>query len=222
MGGKPTLQTRVDIVVGPDIAEGMSKPAITTSRLLLRRWRSDDVEPFAAMCSDPEVMRYIGSGDTRTREQAAAAILAFERVWEEKSYGLFAVELLGSNQLIGFTGLAEPAFLPEIMPAVEVGWRFTRQSWGNGYATRPHEPCSISVQSNLESLRSSAFIRSGTMPLLGSCKSLECGSTEKLWIRPAGGWSAYIERAERLIWVESRRCGALPHRPFCVAWVKMI
>jgi RimJ/RimL family protein N-acetyltransferase len=135
MGGKPTLQTRVDIVVGPDIAEGMSKPAITTSRLLLRRWRSDDVEPYAAMCSDPEVMRYIGSGDTRTREQAAAAILAFERVWEEKSYGLFAVELLGSNQLIGFTGLAEPAFLPEIMPAVEVGWRFTRQSWGNGYAT---------------------------------------------------------------------------------------
>jgi len=135
MSGKPTLQTRVDIVVGPDIAEGMSKPAITTSRLLLRRWRSDDLEPFAAMCSDPEVMRYIGSGDTRTREQAAAAILAFERVWEEKSYGLFAVELLGSNQLIGFTGLAEPAFLPEIMPAVEVGWRFMRQSWGKGYAT---------------------------------------------------------------------------------------
>lgn len=135
MGGKLTSQTRVDIVVRPDIAEGMSKPAITTSRLLLRRWRSDDVEPFAAMSSDPEVMRYIGSGDTRTREQAAAAILAFESVWDEKSYGLFAVELLGSNQLIGFTGLAEPAFLPEIMPAVEVGWRFTRQCWGNGYAT---------------------------------------------------------------------------------------
>jgi RimJ/RimL family protein N-acetyltransferase len=113
----------------------MSKPAITTSRLLLRRWRSDDVEPFAAMCSDPEVMRYIGSGDTRTREQAAAAILAFESFWEEKGYGLFAVGLLGSNQLIGFTGPAEPAFLPEIMPAVEVGWRFTRESWGNGYAT---------------------------------------------------------------------------------------
>lgn len=113
----------------------MSKPAITTSRLLLRRWRSDDVEPFAAMCSDPEVMRYIGSGDTRTLEEAAAAILEFESVREERSYGLFAVELLASNQLIGFTGLAEPAFLPEIMPAVEVGWRFTRQSWGNGYAT---------------------------------------------------------------------------------------
>ena len=50
-------------------------------------------------------------------------------MWEEKGYGLFAVELLG------FTGLAEPAFLAEIMPAVEVGWRFARQSWGNGFAT---------------------------------------------------------------------------------------
>lgn len=113
----------------------MLKPAITTSRLMLRRWRSDDVEPFAAMCGDPEVMRYIGSGDTRTFEQAAASILAFERGWEEKRYGLFAVELMASNQLIGFTGLAEPTFLPDIMPAVEVGWRFARHSWGKGYAT---------------------------------------------------------------------------------------
>ncbi len=102
---------------------------------MLRRWRSDDVKPFAAMFNDPEVMRYIGSGDTRTVEQAAASILTFERVWEENHYGLFAVELMASNQLIGFTGLADPTFLPEIMPAVEIGWRFARQSWGNGYAT---------------------------------------------------------------------------------------
>jgi RimJ/RimL family protein N-acetyltransferase len=108
---------------------------ITTARLLLRRWRIEDLEPFAAMCCDPDVMRYIGSGITRTREQAAASIRAYEAQWEEKGYGLFAVELLESNHLIGFTGLADPDFLPEIMPAVEVGWRFARQSWGNGYAT---------------------------------------------------------------------------------------
>jgi RimJ/RimL family protein N-acetyltransferase len=109
--------------------------AITTDRLLLRRWRAEDIDPFAAICNDHEVMRYIGCGATRSRDQSAAAILAYETGWEEKGYGLFAVELLDGNSLIGFTGLTEPTFLPEIMPAVELGWRFARQSWGSGYAT---------------------------------------------------------------------------------------
>jgi RimJ/RimL family protein N-acetyltransferase len=37
--------------------------------------------------------------------------------------------------MIGFTGLAIPTFLPEILPTVELGWRFARSTWGNGYAT---------------------------------------------------------------------------------------
>jgi RimJ/RimL family protein N-acetyltransferase len=36
---------------------------------------------------------------------------------------------------MGFVGLAIPDFLPEIMPAVEIGWRLSRANWGNGYAT---------------------------------------------------------------------------------------
>jgi len=113
----------------------MNQISIMTGRLLLRRWCDDDVEPFAAMCSDPEVMRYIGSGATRTRAQVRASIHAYEREWEEHGYGLFAVELLEDGEFLGFTGLAEPTFLPEIMPAVEIGWRFARQTWGNGYAS---------------------------------------------------------------------------------------
>ena len=113
----------------------MSQLSIKTARLLLRRWRDDDVEPFAAMCSDPEVMRYIGSGATRTRAQAQASIETYECEWEEKGYGLCAVELLEDGRFLGFTGLSEPIFLPDVMPAVEIGWRFALQSWGNGYAS---------------------------------------------------------------------------------------
>jgi RimJ/RimL family protein N-acetyltransferase len=113
----------------------MSDPGIRTSRLLLRRWRAEDVEPFAAICGDPEVMRYVGSGAIRTHEQSAFSVQAFEREWEENGFGLFAVELLGGDQMIGFTGLAIPTFLPEILPTVELGWRFARSVWGKGYAT---------------------------------------------------------------------------------------
>lgn len=113
----------------------MSQPSIKTGRLLLRRWRDDDLEPFADMCSHPEVMRYIGSGASRTRAQAQASIEAYERGWKENGFGLFAVERLEDRRFLGFTGLSEPSFLPEIMPAVEIGWRLARQSWGKGYAS---------------------------------------------------------------------------------------
>uniref|UniRef100_UPI001122A644 GNAT family N-acetyltransferase n=1 Tax=Pseudomonas sp. SID14000 TaxID=1986221 RepID=UPI001122A644 len=48
---------------------------------------------------------------------------------------IFDVELLASGELAGFAGLSVPEFLPEVLPAVEIGWRFGRQFWGQGYAS---------------------------------------------------------------------------------------
>jgi len=39
------------------------------------------------------------------------------------------------ERCLGFAGLAVPSFLPEMMPAVEVGWRLARDGWGRGLAT---------------------------------------------------------------------------------------
>lgn len=108
---------------------------LTTPRLLLRRWREEDIAPMAAVNADPEVMRWIRDGSVLDEEQTRARIAAWEHEWDTQGFGLFAVELRSTGQLAGFTGLSVPSFLPEILPAVEIGWRLARPHWGQGLAT---------------------------------------------------------------------------------------
>lgn len=108
---------------------------LETKRLRLRRWTAADIDPFAEICADPEVMRWIDSGRTRSRQECAEAIERFERRWQDEGIGLFAVDLLETDALIGFAGFLTPDFLPEVMPATEIGWRLARNCWGRGLAT---------------------------------------------------------------------------------------
>lgn len=108
---------------------------ITTPRLVLRQWREDDVAPMSAINADPEVMRWIGDGSVRDERQTKAGIEAAQCEWDRHGFGLFALETRSGGELIGFAGLAVPEFLPEVMPAVEIGWRLGRPFWGRGLAT---------------------------------------------------------------------------------------
>ncbi|OON80041.1 GNAT family N-acetyltransferase [Streptomyces tsukubensis] len=108
---------------------------IRTPRLLLRRWSDDDLVPMAEINGDPEVMRWIADGSVRDLEQTAGDIERWEEEWDDEGFGLFAVELLASGELAGFTGLSVPGFPPEALSEVEVEWRFGQQFWGQGYAS---------------------------------------------------------------------------------------
>jgi RimJ/RimL family protein N-acetyltransferase len=109
----------------------------TTDRLVLRRWRTEDREPFAAINADPEVMRFIGTGAVLGRGLSDDLVVRFEREWEQRGFGLWALSARDDpgEELLGFCGLTVPMFLPSVLPAVEVGWRLARGAWGRGYAT---------------------------------------------------------------------------------------
>ncbi|MFD6875807.1 MULTISPECIES: GNAT family N-acetyltransferase [unclassified Streptomyces] len=108
---------------------------IRTPRLILRRWSDDDLVPLSEIHADPEVMRWIDDGSTLDLDATAEAIERWEDEWDEEGFGLFAVELLASGELIGAVGLSVPEHLPQVMPAVEITWRLGRSYWGQGYAS---------------------------------------------------------------------------------------
>jgi RimJ/RimL family protein N-acetyltransferase len=106
---------------------------LTTDRLLLRQWTDADYEPFAALNADPVVMEHFPA--PVTREASDALIERVKPQIEKGDFGLWAVEVRETGQFIGFTGLSVPSFEAHFMPAVEIGWRLSKDAWGKGYAT---------------------------------------------------------------------------------------
>lgn len=109
-----------------------SLPVLRTERLLLRPWRDADLAPYAALNADPVVMRHFPS--TLTREQSDLHVRSVRERAVRGEPSLWAVEVVGGAEFIGFVGLAVPSFRAPFTPCVEVGWRLAKEHWGSGYA----------------------------------------------------------------------------------------
>jgi RimJ/RimL family protein N-acetyltransferase len=106
---------------------------VCTERLLMRRWRDADREPYAAMNADPVVMRYFPA--VQDRAASDVSIDRMETLFERQGFGLWALELAETGEFLGFTGLNP---MPPGVPGaggMEVGWRLGQHAWHRGYAT---------------------------------------------------------------------------------------
>jgi RimJ/RimL family protein N-acetyltransferase len=106
---------------------------LETERLLLRRWRAEDREPFASINDDAKGMEFFPA--RLTREESDALVDRIEAHFAERGFGAWAAELRGEGEFIGFIGLAVPQFDAHFTPCVEIGWRLARAHWGQGLAT---------------------------------------------------------------------------------------
>jgi RimJ/RimL family protein N-acetyltransferase len=102
---------------------------IFTERLHLRPFRPGDFEAHAAICADPEVMRFIRAG-ALSRSDAWWQLARYMGHWQLRGFGLWAVVERATERLVGHLGFLEP----EGGLGFEMGWALARDVWGKGYA----------------------------------------------------------------------------------------
>ncbi len=106
---------------------------LQTERLVLRPWASTDLDPFAALCADREVMRYFPA--PLSREESSALIERAIAKMREDRFCFQPIEERATGRFLGFVGLSRPTHALPFNPCVEIGWRLARSAWGRGYAT---------------------------------------------------------------------------------------
>ena len=173
---------------------------LETDRLILRMLRESDFEPYAEMCADPEVMRYIGDGQPLARPMAWRNLALMVGHWALRGYGIWAVAERASGALVGRIGF----WNPDGWPGFELGWVLRRQFWGRGYATE-----------GARAALAFAFARLGRPQVISLIHPQNAASVrvaERLGERPAGstellGKPALVYRVMREEWEATQRDG---------------
>jgi RimJ/RimL family protein N-acetyltransferase len=117
--------------------DAMERIELDTPRLRLRGWRDDDLDPLAAMCADPLVMRYFPA--PLLRDDCAAAMARCRIHFARFGFGFWALEHKNDGRFIGMAGLAWSRLQLPFCPVVEIGWRLARDQWRQGLAREAAE-----------------------------------------------------------------------------------
>ncbi|HST52685.1 MAG TPA: GNAT family N-acetyltransferase [Pyrinomonadaceae bacterium] len=110
---------------------------IETARLRLRMFTPEDLDELSAIAADPEVMRYIGSGQPLTREEVHFNLTSIINGFRRRGFGRWAVVKKVSGALVGYCGLTHG--LEEV--GVEIAYLISRSEWSKGIASEAARAC---------------------------------------------------------------------------------
>jgi len=110
-----------------------------SERLGFRNWTEGDIEEFSKMNSDKKVMEYFPN--TLSKKEVENLIEKLQKNYADHGFTYYATEILETKEFIGMIGLAYQKYKSKFTPAIDIGWRLKRSSWGNGYATEGAMRC---------------------------------------------------------------------------------
>jgi RimJ/RimL family protein N-acetyltransferase len=110
-----------------------------SERLGFRNWTNDDLEEFAKLNSDEEVMEHFPK--TLSKKEVGIFIDRLKKHFADNGFTYYATEILETNELVGMIGLAFQEYKTKFTPAIDIGWRLKRSAWGKGYATEGAQRC---------------------------------------------------------------------------------
>lgn len=172
---------------------------VETKRLRLREFNMEDLEALTLLDSDPEVMRYISDGRPREANVIESSLkLTLEYYRNHPGLGVWANELRDGT-MIGWACLKNLDKTEEI----EVGYRYYKAHWGQGYAT---EAAQALVQHGFESIELQEIVGITHPGNLASQRVLQ-----KAGLQPDGSGHYYEADCLRfLIKAEDSKAGIQP------------
>ncbi|MDA0163710.1 GNAT family N-acetyltransferase [Solirubrobacter ginsenosidimutans] len=154
----------------------MALSDVTTERLQLSRWDVALHTPaLTRLNACPVAVRYLNDGVPYTAPESAAQSRRFAAHWEQHGFGLWAVRVRATGEVIGFTGLSHPLWFPRVAHEVEVGWRLHPSAWGNGYATEAGRAAVAAARTSLGLSRLIAVIDPENVASIAVAKRLGFG-----------------------------------------------
>ncbi len=104
-----------------------------TDNLIIKTPNSDDLDNLYKLQSDPQVMKYVGSG-VRQKEVVADKLQKYIKHYEKHDFSFGSIYLKDTNEFIGWGGLIYLDF-NDSQPDIEIGYAFLPEFWNKGYAT---------------------------------------------------------------------------------------
>lgn len=135
-----------------------------TDRLILREFTIDDALHFFELNNDPEVVKHTGDKAFNSINEAEEFLKNYTH-YLEHGFGRWAVIGKENHVFLGWCGLKsnEEGY-------VDIGFRFFREFWGNGYAS---EAAKKSVELGFQKFGLNEIIGRTAQQNLGSIKVLE-------------------------------------------------